>query len=158
MANKKNINIPTSTGKRGRVASRKLFETGEYDLQEFHDRFIELADPTEYKPAIELVGSWIEWERIKRDWPGFANHILLWKEELEIKLKSEAIQKINELAANDNYQANKWIAEQGYNSRKGAGRPNKAEKKKAADELAKAAAETREEKERILKLVNNGAS
>lgn len=151
-----NLNNLNSFGVRGRTSSKALFENGTYDLLEFHDTFIRLSDPTEYKAAIELVGSWQEWERIKRDWPGFNHHISSWKEELDIKLKSEAIERINNLASSDHYQANKWVAEEGYSKRNNAGRPSKREQKKAADELARAAAETKEERERVLKLVNHG--
>jgi len=149
-----NLNNFNSQGVRGRTSSKSLFENGTYDILQFHDTFIELSDPTEYKAAIKLVGSWQEWERIKRDWPGFAAHIQSWKEELDIKLKSEAIERINKLAETDHYQANKWVAEEGYTRRNNAGRPSKREQKKAAEELAKAAAETKEEKARILKMVN----
>jgi hypothetical protein len=151
-----NLNKLHSTGSRGRIPSKSLFEDGTYDILEFHDTFIEIGDPTEYKAAIELVGSWQEWERLKRDWLGFQNHITLWKEELDIKLKSEAIERINKLAQTEHYQANKWVAEEGYSKQGKAGRPSKKEKKKAAEELARAAAETKEERERVLKLVNQG--
>lgn len=151
-----NVNKPNSRGVRGRTSSKSLFENGTYDLTQFHDTFIELGDPTEYKAAIKLVGTWQEWERIKRDWPMFQNHITLWKEELDVKLKSEAIERINKLAETEHYQANKWVAEEGYSKQSGAGRPSKREKKKAADALAQAAAETKEEKARILKMVNGG--
>lgn len=150
----KNLNNLNSRGRVGRTAAKSLFEDGTYDIIEFHDKFIELADPTEYKPAIELIGSWQEWERIKRDWPAFNNHITLWKEELDVKLKSEAIERINKLAGTDHYQANKWVAEEGYGKQAKVGRPSSKEKKRAAEELARAAAETKEERERVLKLVN----
>ena len=151
-----NVNKPNSAGVRGRTSSKALFENGTYDLIHFHDTFIRLSDPTEYKAAIELVGSWQEWERIKRDWPTFNNHITLWKEELDVKLKSEAIERINKLAETEHYQANKWVAEEGYSKQSRAGRPSSREKKKVAEELARAAAETKEERERVLKLVNHG--
>ena len=149
------LNNLTAKGSVGRQAAKSLFEDGTYDLEEFHDTFLEMEDPTEYKPALKLVGSWREWERIKRDWPTFRSHIKDWVEELDVKLKSKAVEQINKLAfESDNYQANKWLAEEGYNKRQGAGRPSKAEKERAAKELATSAAETKEDKARILKLVN----
>lgn len=149
------LNNPTAHGKRGRQHAKSLFENGEYDINYFHDVFLDLEDPTEYKPALELVGSWREWQRIKRDWPKFNAHITEWKDELEVKLKSKAVEQINKLAFDDNnYQASKWLAEEGYHKRQGAGRPSKGEKERAAKELAEQAASTKEDKARILKLVN----
>ncbi len=146
-----------AAGIRGRIPSKALFEDGTYSLEEFHDVFIDLEDPTEYLPAIKLVGSWLEWQRIKRDWPAFNTYICTWQEELEVKLKSRAVQQVNTLAEEGSFQASKWIAEHGFNKRQGAGRPSKAETKRAANEIAKGAAETKEEKERVLKLVNGEA-
>lgn len=149
-----NLNIPNSTGKRGRQYAKALFEDGTYDLQEFHDTFLELEDPTEYKAALQLVGTWQEWQRLKRDWPTFKSHINEWKEELDVKLKSKAVEQINKLAFDKkNYQANKWLAEEGFHKRTGAGRPSKADRERASRELAEQAAETKADKARILKLV-----
>ena len=149
-----NINIPNSNGKRGRQYAKALFEDGTYDLQDFHDTFLELEDPTEYKPALQLVGTWQEWQRLKRDWPTFKSHINEWKEELDVKLKSKAVEQINKLAfSKDNYQANRWLAEEGFHKRTGAGRPSKADRERASRELAEQAAETKADKARILKLV-----
>ena len=152
-----NINNANSTGVRGRQSSKAMFEDGTYDLEHFHDVFIEYEDPTEYKPALELVGSWREWQRIKRDWKGFNGHIEDWKAELEVRLRSKAVDQINKLALDGgNFQASKWMAEVGYEKRSGAGRPSKSEKARAARELAEQAASTKEDKARILKLVNHG--
>jgi hypothetical protein len=74
----------------GRKPSKTLFkefdEDGIYTLEEFHDVFVECEDITEYEAAIKLVGSWTEWERIKRDWPNFQSYITVWKEEINIRL------------------------------------------------------------------------
>jgi len=148
------LNNPTAHGKRGRQSAKALFEDGTYDLQNFHDTFLKLEDPTEYEAALELVGSWVQWERLKRDWPAFRTHIQNWKAELEVKLKSRAIKQVNELAFDGNFQASKWIAENGWERRAGAGRPTAAEKKRAEREVAQKASETSSEKARILKVMN----
>lgn len=153
---KKDINKPTSHGERGRQPGKILFENGTYDLDQFHDVFVELEDPTEYKAALALVGSWKEWNRLKRDWKGFNVHINEWKEEIAVKLRSRATEKITALINKGSFQASKWIAEQGYEKRSGAGRPSKAERDRAAKEIAEAAAETKEEKARVLKLLKTG--
>ena len=149
------LNNPTAHGKRGRQAAKSLFENGNYDIELFHQTFLELEDPTEYKPALQLVGSWREWQRLKRDWPTFNNHINEWKEELDVRLKSKAVEQINRLAFDDkNYQASKWLAEEGFHKRTGAGRPSKAERERAAKEMADQAASTKADKARVLKLIN----
>lgn len=146
-------------GEAGRLPSWSFFENGTYDIEEFHQAFLELEDMTEYEPAIKLVGSWKEWERLKRDSVTFNAYVTEWKAELTVKLASKAVKKINELVAGDDakaLQAAKWIAEEGWNKRTGKGRPSKAEREREAKELAKAAAETKQEEDRILKVLNGG--
>jgi len=151
--------IKTEKLGRGRIPSRQLFEDGTYDIEQFHNVFIELEDMTEYKPALQLCGSWKEWERLKNDWKTFNSYIAEWKEELEIKLRSESVAKIIELSKGDDpkaLQAAKFLSEGGWRKRSGSGRPSKAEKTKEAKELARASAETKEEEDRILRLINGG--
>jgi hypothetical protein len=144
----------------GRKPTKILFEDGTYDIEKFHDVFIEMEDLTEYKPALKLVKDWREWCRIKRDWPTFGNFVEEWKEEVRVKLTSEALQKIQSMAKGDDpkaLQASRFIAEAG-DQRAGAkkGRPSRADKERAATELARAAGETAEERQRILKVINGG--
>lgn len=142
----------------GRYAVKSLFESGELNLQEFHDVFIQEEDMTEYRPAMRLLGSWEDWKRIKNNWPGFNDHLNAWKEELEIKLQSEALSKILSLRNSESdaqaLTASKFIAEAGWNKRAGAGRPSNAEKKRLEKEVTSAAQITKEEKERVLKVIN----
>jgi hypothetical protein len=153
------IKGPVKLG-RGRIPSRALFENGTYKIEEFHDVFIELEDMTEYKPALQLCGSWREWQRLKNDWKIFNNYIAEWKEELEVKLRSESVEKIIKLAKGDDpkaLQAAKFISEGGWDKRVGtAGRPSNAEKTRAAKELAQAVSETKEEEKRMLSVINGG--
>lgn len=141
--------------KAGKKPVKAYFEDGTYDLEEFHRVFVESEDPTGYTAAMRLIGNWQEWERFKRDWPTFRHEVAVWVEEIEVRLKSKAINQINKLAfSDDNYQANKWLAEEGYHKRTGAGRPTKSEKARAAKEMAEQAAETKQDKDRVLKLIN----
>lgn len=163
MTRKKGFNNPTAHGKRGRQDSRSLFEEGgKYDLDVFHDTFLDCEDLTGYDAALKLLTGvpksrrWREWNRIKRDWPAFNTYLQEWREELEVIFTSRALKQITAAVEEGHQQSAKWIAEQGYNRRPGAGRPSKAEKDRAAKEIAKNAAETREDKARILKIV--GAS
>ena len=47
-----------------RRPTRKQFKqyniNGKEDLEEWRDRFVSISDPTEYRAAIDLVGSWAD--------------------------------------------------------------------------------------------------
>lgn len=57
--------------KPSRRPTRKIFKQynpeGTEDLGIWRDKFVEIADPTEYRAAKELVGSWEEWQRFKKN-------------------------------------------------------------------------------------------
>ncbi len=149
----------TIKGKAGRKPAKALFEDGTYDLQEFHDVYVECEDITGYTAAMTLIGSWPEWERIKRDWKTFNQHLKLWNDEITVRLKSKAIAKLNEIAQGDTTQAAsaaKWLAEEGWNKRAGKGRPSEAERKREARELASALSETGAETNRMLEILEGG--
>jgi hypothetical protein len=149
-------------GVNGKPRSKSLFEDGTYDIDLFHKRFIELEDLTEYKPAMELVKSWQEWNRLGRDWPDFRSYVKQWKDELETKLKAEALQKVLTFSRGDDQKAltaSKFIATKDYNREAGVGRPTKAQQRREAKELSKDLSETKAESKRIndaLKLVKGG--
>ncbi len=144
--------------KRGRKPSTSLFTDGTYDLEEFHQAFLKADDPTEYIPAIALVGSWQEWLRIKKESPWFRKQVRTWLEELEVKQRSEAVGAVLVLAKSNKpaaFHANKWIAERRYADVSNAGRPSKKALAKEAREIASEAAETKEEAKRIESAVIN---
>lgn len=100
----------------GRLPSKALFDevTGIYNLTKFRELFLEIGDIYEYQAATKLVGSWQEWLRLKRDWPGFCEHVSDWVAELDIIQKSEAALTIVTLSKKDTaagLSAAKWIAE-----------------------------------------------
>ena len=137
----------------GHPVSTALFLDGTYDIDLFHDRFIELADPTEYKPAMELMGSWAEWQRVRRQSSMFRNKVIEWLAELAIKEKSESIERVQKLAKDEtkasSFQANKWLAERRYDGGPGGGRPTKAAQKQAAKDVAQEATDTEAEAKRV---------
>jgi len=120
-----------------RRPTKKLFKqynpAGKEDLDEWRERFVQIADPTEYKAALDLVGSWGEWQRFKKEWKGFRDVILIdWLAEVEIKLRSDAISNMCEQALDPKgTAAAKWIAEGKYRPRK-VGAPSKAEVQRQA--------------------------
>lgn len=157
------------SGNAGRSKTRGLFkqfadpsDNPIYDIDEFHRVFIAEGDLTEYKAAMKLVGSWAEWNRIKKEFKTFNQFLTVWKEELEVKLSSQAMEKLVELSNSKDkpaqaLQAAKWIAEAGWHKNE-RGRPSSKEKQREAKELAKAAAETGAEAERVFALITGGKS
>ena len=158
----KNPGPDVKTDSLGRPLAETLFQDGTYDLDKWHDVFIEEADPTEYRAAIKLVSSWPRWEQLKRSSVSLRTALAAWKTELEIKMTSEAIGKNCEMMGEGDAKAltaNKWLAEQGWERRQGAGRPSKSDKKRKEAEVAKQMAETKEEQERLqtaLRVINGG--
>ena len=90
--------------------------------------YMEMADPTEYLFAIEVLGSWQHWQKLCNS-ALIREQIDKWREELEVKLRAESIQAIHEVATTAGSKgttAAKWIAAAGW--RTGKGRPTKKEK------------------------------
>jgi len=97
-----------------------------WTLDEFRNLYLSENDPTEYKFAIKILGSWDHWQKMTES-PSLSLYINKWREELEIKIKSDAIRDIVEFSkADKGFQAAKWLADGEWNKRK-AGRPTKAE-------------------------------
>lgn len=89
--------------------------------------YMQCDDPTEYEFAKKHLLGWKHWQRMN------ANVILReyfdeWREEFEVKTRSEAIRSIVDLTASEspNFQAAKWLADKGWDKRS-AGRPSKQE-------------------------------
>ena len=81
-------------------------------------------DPTEYDFATTYLLGWEHWQRICRN-KVFSKMVENWREELELKLRSQAVRDIIELSSGDKgFQAAKWLADKGWDKRQ-AGRPSK---------------------------------
>ena len=98
------------------------------DVRSFARLYLELADPTEYTQAKTLVGGWEHWQALcGSQW--FSNFIAPLREELEVKLRSEAIVATYEIMQRRDKSAlpaAKFFTDTMYNQRK-QGRPSKAE-------------------------------
>lgn len=144
----------SNIARRGMPPTRKLFkqfnDEGTEDLDEWRKIFVEASDPTEYQAALLLVGSWKEWCRFKKDWKAFNDIVDDWVQEVEIKIRSEAIR---DLAQSGEASAQKWIAEGRYKQRT-AGKPTKAQVERAARIEAGIEKETDEEVDRVLNVVS----
>lgn len=88
--------------------------------------YLEMEDTTEYEFANKYFLGWKHWQRICEN-KALKPHIAEWREELEMKLRARAIKQMMDLSAEGSYQAVKWLADRGWDTR-GAGRPSKADK------------------------------
>lgn len=120
------------------------------------DDFVELGDPTGYKWAMTYLGDWNHFQRLMNT-PWFPAVFAEWNRTLEIKLKSEAMDTIRDIAAGTSSQAlaaAKFLAETGWKPKHTKGRPSKAQVDEAAKQMAKIQQEHNTDAERIgLKLV-----
>jgi len=110
--------------------------------------YLEWMDPTEYSFAVEVLGSWEHWLKLcGSEW--FMEHITVWRDELEIKLRSEGVASMRKLAAKGNKDASKWLAEKGWNKRSGAGRPSKEEVERERMQQARLASDLDDDAKRL---------
>lgn len=128
-----------------------------HELKSLKNRYLEIADPTEYRFGTKYFYSWAHFQKMLKN-KKFLAHINAWREELDLMLKSKGIEMQTKLAEEGNAQAAKWLAEKGYKVEAAyKGRPtkkqedmNKAVKKQTMDEFD-------EDAENIgLKIVNGG--
>lgn len=89
--------------------------------------YLGMGDITGYQFATTHLLNWKHWIRLQES-DYLAPHFQEWRDELEIKMKCDAIDLIREQseAEGKGFQAAKWLAEGGWDKRK-AGRPSKAE-------------------------------
>ena len=85
--------------------------------------YLEKEDPTEYAFASEYLLGWRHWQRLCEN-KLIRKSIDEWREELEMKLRSRAVQEMIKSAAKGGVQASKWLADKGW-AQRGAGRPSK---------------------------------
>lgn len=94
--------------------------------------FLQEEDPTEYDFATKHLLGWNHWKRLCEN-KQIARHVTEWREELELKIRSNAIREMQALCGseNGNYSAAKFLADRGWDKR-AAGRPGKNELEKEA--------------------------
>lgn len=99
-----------------------------------YEKYMEIADPTEYQVAIRLLGSWDHWQALLGSkW--FQELVTEWRSELRVKMESQRYFEMIEVLENGNTSAQaathatKWLAER-YTpaEQKRRGRPTKEEK------------------------------
>lgn len=86
--------------------------------------YLEMEDVGEYEFANTYLLGWQHWLRLCAN-KAVAAHVQVWREELEIKLRSKALKEIiKKSKIETGINAAKFLAEKGWDKRK-AGRPTK---------------------------------
>jgi len=92
--------------------------------------YLQARDSNEYLFAELYLGGWDHWQQLCKSW-ALKPHIEDWRNELKLKLRSEYLLKVREMAAGDgptSLQAIKYLMEQEGGAAKASakrGRPNK---------------------------------
>ena len=92
--------------------------------------YLEIADPTEYEFAKQCFASWAHWKRLCEKTTNLHPYIAAWREELEVKLRSQGVRGVMMEAYSEGkgaLQAAKWLADKGWTEKRTAGRPSKEE-------------------------------
>lgn len=121
-------------------------------------RSLVATDPTEYTFAIAVFGYWDIWDTI-RNAPNIKTHVAKWRKEVEVKIKSEAIQLIAQEAkggGRSSFTAAKLLLDRGWLEKEEASKAKRKLLEKEEEELNKAAlAELSEDAARLgLKRIN----
>lgn len=113
--------------------------------------FLELRDPTGYTWAIKYLSEYAHFKVLmKLDW--FKAALDAWKDELDVLLQAEALQKIQETAkgaSQSAYQAAKFLAQREHRKVSSRGRPSTEEVKGELRRQATEAQETTDDYHRV---------
>lgn len=99
---------------------------GKKGYEDLHDVYMQESDPTEYKFALRAFGTWEHFKKLEAlAW--FKYYLLQWRDELEVKLRSEGIRNLTKAAKEGTrgISAAKYLAEKGWEKKRG--RPSKEE-------------------------------
>jgi len=126
------------------------------ELPSLHKMYMDIADPSEYLFALAAFGSWRHFVHLcKLDW--FEEYVERYRDELEIKLRSEAIKSLEFHArGKGGTPAAKFLAQAGWRSTGSKrGRPSNEEIEGEKKRLARIDDEVGDDAQRLgLKLVS----
>lgn len=98
-------------------------------------------DPTEYTFAIAVFGYWDIWDYIRKS-PPLKSHVAKWRREVEVRIKSEAIQIIAKEAkegGRSSFTAAKLLLDRGWLEKEEASKAKAKLAAKEEEEMNKAA-------------------
>lgn len=145
-----------------------LFSLKEYDLEKGKVTYPSLKQiymsydhipGFEYEFALDVFGSWDHWSKLATETiPEIRNTVKGWRDELEIKLKAQAIKSLIAASREDDakgFNAAKYLADKGYAPTRG--RPSKEEVEREKKIQAGVSKELQEDMERLgLSVVSGG--
>jgi hypothetical protein len=112
--------VTTSTGRRLTSGLFEEFEREDaaipapFKLSEWRKRYVEIADPTDYQAAMELLGDWDHWQLLLAN-QQFSVEVEKWRKEVEVKLRSEGVARlIKHSKGPQGTAAARWLAEAGF--------------------------------------------
>ena len=115
--------------------------------------YLAQRDPTEYEAAQVLFGSWRHWKFMVKSCKWFRIKVEEWRDELEVQLRSEAIREIvadtTSTKSRSSISSAKWLADSGWKTEDGRGRPSKKAVAKEAKIQGRMAEELEEDIERM---------
>jgi len=100
--------------------------------------YMAAEDPTEYLFAMEYLDGWEHWQAISRtNW--FRPYVTRWRQELDLKLRAEALQRIkaeSKSSSKNALAASRFLLEKGWNTEGSPrGRPSKEDIKRRELEI-----------------------
>jgi hypothetical protein len=147
--------IQPMTKRQGYTPCFTLTPEDKDELPSLHRLFVEAEDPTEYKFALEVLGSWTQWQMLKEcTW--FKPYYETWRRELDTRLRSKGVGILKDIASSDkpsSAQAAKWLAEGGWVTDKKVaakkGRPSKEDVDNELRRMAEAQSELNDDALRV---------
>ncbi len=121
------------------------------NIPSFQAAYVKLQDPTGYRAAKELLGSWKHWCKLK-DTVWFKDYLDEWNAEVLASLKAKGLATFLKEADGGDLKAAEWLINytpDGPAEKPKRGRPTKADINKAAREAAEAERAEREDAARL---------
>lgn len=117
--------------------------------------YMEYDDPTEYSFAMDVFGSWKHWQQIFST-RFFQKQVALWREEMEIKLRSKGIRAVIQEVVDGKAKmtAAKYLSDRGWLNEEKKGRPSKKKIETEAKKIARIHEEVDEDLERMKHIIN----
>lgn len=126
-------------------------------LKSLKQLYLQENDLTEYDFARKHFVNWDHWQTVSKSWY-LKDHVAKWREELEIRITTDALKMIQAEAISESkfaYNANRYLADKGWKpkeekaTKKGAGRPSKAS---IAEETARLVSESHDIEKDLIRL------
>jgi hypothetical protein len=95
-----------------------------FSIDEWRKVYVDIADPTDYKAMKTLLGDWEHWKLIVEN-QTIAPIVEQWRNEVNVKLKSEGIASVRKLAASKDSAAKVLIMNEWDKTQAKRGRPSK---------------------------------